>query len=443
MTSGQPGKMILSFTMPIFIGNVFQQFYNMADTIIVGKFVGNGALAAVGACGILTFLIIGFLTGLTAGFTVITAQHFGAGNMDAMRRSVASATVLAIVVSVIMTAGSMALMRNILFWMNTPEDIYEQAYSYIIVICGGIIAQVLYNLLASILRALGDSKRPLYFLIIAAVLNIILDLVFIIVFHLGAAGAAYATVVSQGVSGILCLIYIVKRVPLLHLVSDDWKIDWCQAKWQMKVGFPMAFQYSITAIGGIIVQSALNLFGSVAVAGFSAAVKVEQIVTQAFVALGTTMATYSAQNTGAGKIDRIRAGFWSASKMSAIYSVFAGTLLFFCGKYMTTLFVSENVAQITKYIDIYVKCAAVFFIPLALIFIFRNGIQGMGYGLMPMTAGIAELVGRSGAAVAATYLHSYTGICLASPIAWVMAATLLLFMYYRIMKKYKKTGMLR
>ena len=190
MTVGKPAQIILSFTLPIFVGNIFQQLYSMVDTVIVGKFVGNTALAAVGSCGTLTFLIIGFLMGLTAGFTVITAQHFGAGNMKAMRQSVASAAILSAVISVILTVLSMAMMENILHWMNTPDDMYDQAYSYIMVICGGIIAQVLYNLLASILRALGDSKRPLYFLVLAALLNIVLDLVFVLVFQWGVKGAA-------------------------------------------------------------------------------------------------------------------------------------------------------------------------------------------------------------------------------------------------------------
>lgn len=211
MIIGKPSKIILNFTIPIFIGNVFQQFYSMADTVIVGKFVGNSALAAVGACGTLTFLILGFLMGMTAGFTVVTAQHYGAGNHRAMRKSVASAAILSGIVSIVLTVTSMVLMRRVLHWMNTPADMFDQAYSYIMIICAGIVAQVMYNLLASILRAVGDSKRPLYFLILAALLNILLDLVFIIVFHMGAAGAAYATVISQGISGLACLFYNYKE----------------------------------------------------------------------------------------------------------------------------------------------------------------------------------------------------------------------------------------
>lgn len=442
MTTGRPAKMIFHFTLPIFIGNVFQQFYSMADTIIVGKFVGNSALAAVGACGTLTFLILGFLIGMTAGFTVVTAQHYGAGNQTAMRRSVVSAMFLSAVVSVLFTVLSMLLMKDVLRWMNTPSDMFGQAYGYIMIICGGIAAQVLYNLLASVLRAIGDSKRPLYFLCLSAVLNIILDLLFIIVFRQGTVGAAYATVISQGISGLLCLIYIVKKVPELHLQKEDWKIDWSLARWQMKIGFPMAFQYSITAIGTIVVQSALNMLGSVAVAGFSAATKIEQIVTQAYVALGTAMSTYCAQNAGAGRIDRIRRGFASATWMGGIYAVVTGILVFFVGKNMTVLFVSENIGRITDYVDTFLRCSAVSFVFLAVVNIYRNGIQGMGYGIMLMTAGIAELVGRCGAALIASHFGSYVGICLASPAAWVLASSLLLLMYYWIIRQYRIKGML-
>lgn len=435
MTVGKPSKMIIDFTLPIFAGNIFQQFYSMADTIIVGKFVGNEALAAVGACGTLMFLILGFLLGMTAGFTVVTSQHYGAGNMKAMRQSVASAAILSAVVSLVMTVLSMSFMRQILHLMNTPADMYGQAYGYIMVICGGIAAQVLYNLLASILRALGDSRRPLYFLIIAAGLNIVLDLLFIIVFHMEAAGAAWATVVSQGVSGLLCLIYIVLKVPELHLKKEDWRINPDLAKWQMRIGFPMAFQYSITAIGTIAVQTALNSLGSVAAAGFAAASKIEQIVTQAYVALGTTMATYCAQNVGAGEKERVRQGFRSATWIGIVYAIVTGAVIAFAGKYITPLFVSGNVNAIMGYVDTYLKCASMFFVPLVFVNVYRNGIQGMGYGMLPMMAGIAELIGRTGAAVIGAHFGSFRGICLASPAAWVLAGGLLIIMYVKIMKR--------
>jgi len=434
LTTGNPGKIIFNFTLPIFIGNVFQQFYSMADTIIVGKFVGTKALAAVGSTGTIMFLINGFILGMTAGFTVLTAQKFGAGDMKAMRKTVGNAAILAIIMSLIMTVLGMMAMKPLLGIMKTPDDIFKDAYAYIMVICGGIAAQMLYNFLSSVLRALGNSKVPLYFLILAALLNIVLDMVFIIAFHMGAAGAAWATVISQGISGILCLLYIAKKVPVLHLHREDWEIDKNLAGWQLKIGLPMAFQYSITAIGTIVVQSCLNILGSTAAAGFAAASKIEQVFTQAYVALGTTMATYCAQNMGAGKYTRIRKGFKSATLIGFIYAVVTGVIIFFVGKYMTIFFVSENVNQIMEYVDIYLRCVSVSFLPLVIVNLYRNGIQGMGYGLLPMTAGIAELVGRSGASLIASHFGSYMGICLASPAAWVLAGTLLLIMYFEIMK---------
>ena len=432
MTVGSPGRAILNFTIPIFIGNIFQQLYNMADAVIVGKFVGPQALAAVGSCGTIMFLILGFLLGLTAGFTVITSQYFGAGNKKAVRQSVASAAILSAAISVIMTVGSMLAMKQILAWMNTPSDIYGEAYGYIMVICGGIAAQVLYNLLASILRALGNSKVPLYFLVLAAFLNVVLDLVFIIVFHMGAAGAAFATVISQGVSGLLCLVYIGKKVPELHLKKEDWKINWSMAGWQMKIGLPMALQYSITAVGTIMVQAALNTLGSLAVAGFAAASKIEQVVTQAYVALGTAMATYCAQNTGAGRFDRIRQGFGASTLIGCIYAVLTGAAVILGGTDLTILFVSEQVNEIMHLADIYLKCVAVTFIPLAVVNIYRNGIQGMGYGLLPMLAGVAELIGRGSVALISASRGSYIGTCMASPAAWILAGGLLLIMYFGI-----------
>ena len=352
MTSGSPMKMILSFTFPIFIGNVFQQFYNMADAVIVGKFVGTKALAAVGSTGTIMFLIYGFVVGMTAGFTVLTAQKFGAGDMKAMRQTMAGASILSLIVGVILTAAFMILMKPWLMAMNTPEDIFADAYAYIMIVSAGILAQMLYNLLASVLRALGNSKVPLYFLILSALLNIVLDLVLIIVFHMGAAGAAVATVVSQGVSGLLCLVYIVKCVPVLRMSRDDWRPSGHLLKTQMRIGIPMALQYSITAIGTMMVQSSLNILGSTLVAAYTAAGKIEQVVSQAYVALGTTLATYSAQNIGAGDVPRIRRGFRATTWIGVIYSFAAAALVMTVGKYMTYLFVSEDVELIMDSVDL-------------------------------------------------------------------------------------------
>ena len=434
MTSGRPMKIIINFTLPIFIGNVFQQFYNMADAVIVGKFVGTGALAAVGSTGTIMFLIYGFVVGMTAGFTVLTAQKFGAGDMYAMRRTVAGASILSLIIGAVLTAAFMILMKPWLTVMNTPEDIFADAYAYIMIISGGILAQMLYNLLASILRALGNSKVPLYFLILSALLNIVLDLVLIIVFHMGAAGAAVATVISQGVSGLLCLVYIIKKVPMLRMTREDWHPSGALLKTQIRIGIPMALQYSITAIGTMMVQSSLNILGSTLVAAYTAAGKIEQVVTQAYVAMGTTMATYGAQNMGAGNVSRIRQGFKACTVIGIVYAVLSAALVMTVGKYMTYLFVSEDVGVIMDSVNIYLWCVGIFFIPLAVVNIYRNGIQGLGYGLLPMMAGVAELVGRGVVAVIAAGRKSYLGVCLASPAAWVLASVLLIAMYYYIVK---------
>ena len=435
MTKGSPTRIILGFTLPLFLGNVFQQFYNMADTIIVGQFVGTGALAAVGSTGTIMFLITGFATGLGTGFTILTAQRFGAGDMKGMRRSVFTAAVLTVIVSVLVTAVSVIFMHPLLSLMQTPADIYDDAYAYIIVIMWGLAAQMLYNLLSALLRAIGNSRMPLYFLILAAVLNVILDLVFIINFKMGTAGAAYATVISQGVSGLLCLLYIVKAVPIFRLSRRDMVMDGKMMAEQLKVGLPMALQFSITAIGSIMVQTSLNMLGSTLVAAYTAAGKIEQILTQAYVALGTAMANYSAQNVGAGDIPRIRQGFRAATIWGSVYSVAAGVLIMTVGKYLTYLFVSEDAAMLLDSVDLYLKCIGFFFIPLNIVNAYRNGLQGLGYGLLPMTAGVAELAGRGVIAVISARYSSYFGICMAGPAAWVLAGGLLVVLYFYIVKK--------
>lgn len=433
MTSGSPMKIILWFTLPIFIGNVFQQFYNMADAVIVGKFVGNNALAAVGSTGTIMFLINGFVIGMTAGFTVLTAQKFGAGDERGIRKSVTGAAWLSLIVGLILTAAFMVFMKPLLTLMNTPADIFDDAYAYIMIISGGILAQMLYNLLASILRALGNSRVPLYFLILSAVLNIVLDLVFVIVFQMGAAGAAVATIISQGVSGLLCLVYIGKKVQLLRMTKEDWKPQTTLLSAQLKVGIPMALQYSITAIGTMMVQSSLNILGSTLVAAYTAAGKIEQVVTQAYIAMGTTMATYGAQNMGAGDVPRIRQGFKACTIIGIVYSFIAAAFVMTAGKYMTYLFVSEDVGTIMNSVDIYLKCVGIFFIPLAVVNIYRNGIQGLGYGLLPDDGGNRGTDRKRRGRCHSGGTEELSGRLSCKPAAWILAGGLLIVMYYYIM----------
>jgi len=438
MTKGSPLKLISKFAIPLVIGNIFQQLYNMADTIIVGRFVGRDALAAVGSTGTIMFLIIGFMQGLTAGFTVVTAQRFGAGDYDNVKRSFCMASILGAVLTLLTTILSVTGMEWLLRLMNTPDDIFEQAHTYITIICMGLVFNILYNLMASFLRAVGNSKMPLYFLLLSATTNVVLDLFFVISFDMGVAGAALATVVSQGLSGILCLIYILLKVPVLSPAGEHWKLDYKLMGRQLGIGFPMALQFSVTAIGTIMVQSALNTLGSLVVAAYTAASKVEQLVTQPFMAMGMTMATYGGQNRGVNDFARIRKGVKVSLIMTTVYAIVVGLIITNAVEYLIPLFTDENLDQIIPYAQSYVNICAMFFVPLGAIFPLRNVMQGMGFALIPMMGGVIELFARAITAKIAEHYESFEGICCANVAAWLSAAVFLLIMYTISMKKIKK-----
>lgn len=435
MTKGNPLKLITKFIIPLIIGNIFQQLYSMVDTIIVGRFVGVDALAAVGATGSICFLILGFTQGLTTGFTVLTAQRFGANDLDGMRKSIANAAILSVIVTAVMTTLSITCMDLLLKWMNTPEDIFAMAKEYVVIICAGICCSVLYNLLASILRAIGNSVVPLVLLVISSVINIVLDYVLIVYVHMGVGGAAVATVISQGVSGVLCLFYIMKKVPLLHVAKQHWVPDGQCIRNQMVIGVPMALQFSITAVGTILVQSALNLLGSTVVASYSVSCKVEQLVTQPFLAMGATMATYSAQNRGVNDLGRIRSGVRIANIMSAIYAVVIYFVVCSILPFAIKLFVTENIDTVYSYAKVYIELCGLFFIPLGMIFIYRNTMQGCGYAFWPMMGGVVELVVRCVAAFVAARMLSYTGVCIANAGAWLGAGIFLWICYQFVMRR--------
>lgn len=439
MTKGSPAKLIARFIIPIIIGNLFQQLYNMADTIIVGHFEGVKALGAVGATGSIIFLIIGFTQGLTTGFTVLTAQRFGAGDREGMKRSIGSAYVLSAILSVLMTVVSITQMDKLLHLMNTPDDIYPMTKAYIVIICAGLVCNVLYNLLASFMRAIGNSVVPLVFLVIAAVLNVVLDWIFIGTLGMGVAGAAYATIISQGVSGVLCLVYMLVKVPSLRISKRHWIFEGQCVKNQLAIGLPMALQYSITAIGAILVQSALNLLGSTVVAAYSVACKVEQFVTQPYGAMGTTMATYGAQNRGVNDLDRIKKGVKSAGIMTIVYSIVIYGVLLLIFPFMIRMFIGEaEVASVFEYVKTYVVLCGAFFIPLGLIFVYRHVLQGCGFGFLTMLGGVVELVSRAVVAFFAARHKSYDGVCFANVSAWVMAAIYFFILYLILMKHMEK-----
>ncbi len=437
MTEGKPLKMILSFSIPLLIGNLFQQLYNMADSVIVGRMVGMNALAALGATGAIFFLIIGSVMGLTTGFSIITAQRFGAGDEEGVRRSLAMSILLCIFFTVLLTAISVLTARPLLSLMNTPADIFEDAWLYIVIIYAGLGASMYYNLVANVLRALGDGKTPLYFLIFSSILNVVLDIYLIKQFHMGVAGAAVATVIAQLVSALGCTLFISRKFPILHLRTEHFRLDKKNALAHLHVGVPMAIQFAITAIGVMVMQAALNNFGSVAIAGFTAANKVETLVTQPFVAIGITMATYCGQNRGARKMDRIRQGVRIALAIGFCATIFAALLNIFGGRFFTQLFITDknDLENALYYAQQYLNIIAVFYVTLAVLYVFRNSLQGMGEAAVPVFGGFMELVARVVVSIFLPLKLGYVGVCLATPAAWIAADIPLLLRYIFKMKK--------
>lgn len=435
MTKGNPLKIFIFFSIPLLIGNVFQQLYSMVDTIIVGRFVGVEALAAVGSTGSMFFLVNGMILGLTSGFGVLVAQKFGAKDEVAIKKAVASNIILTLVLTVFITIIALLVKNPLLRMMNTPDNIFNDASTYITIIFAGIITQALYNMAAGILRALGDSKTPLYFLMVSSIVNVILDLVFIINFKMGVSGAAYATNIAQGFSAVLCLIYSYKKFQVLRLKKEDFKVELSYYTKHLKVGVPMGLQFSVTAVGIIIVQSAINVFGSTVIASYTASSKVLQLVMQPATSFGVTIANYSGQNLGAGRFDRIKSGMKIINKVSIITSLLAGLVLIFLGKYFVRLFIENPTAEIFTYSQLVFNYSAVFFIPLGFIFVYRNVLQGMGESFMPMMAGVLELIARSIVAFTLPKYIGFTGICLSDPVAWIAASVFLMITYYKKMKK--------
>lgn len=438
MTIGSPMKLLLSFSVPLLFGFWFQQFYSMVDAIIVGRLLGVKALAGVGATGSINFLIIGFCLGICNGFAIPVAQRFGAKDYSAMRRFVANCTWLSIFFAVVMTTVVVYFCKDILIWMKTPEDIFEYSYIYILIIFIGIPATFLYNILSGVIRSLGDSKTPLYFLILSSLLNIVLDLLLIIVFKMGVAGAAVATVASQLISGILCLVYMIKKFEILHITKDEWKMDASCMKILCGMGIPMGLQYSITAIGSVILQTAVNTLGSIAVAAVSAGGKVSMFFCCGFDALGSTMATYGGQNVGAGKLDRIGKGLKDCVLLGSVYSVIAFVILYFFGGQLSALFVNSTETEMLGNAALFLLVNSSFYIPLALVNIVRFLIQGMGFSPLAIMAGVFEMVARILAAIILVPKLGFLGVTFANPLAWVMADIFLIPAYFYVKKKLQK-----
>ncbi len=435
MTTGSPLKSILRFCVPLLIGNLFQQFYNLADSILVGRILGLNAFAAVGTTGALSFLILGFATGSCSGLAIPIAQSFGAGDLEGVRRRTAQLVWLGFGITAIIRLICFVWTDDLLRLMNTPAEIFDDAYRYIFIVFMGVGATMLYNLSSAVLRSLGDSRTPLHFLIAAAVVNVILDILFMKYLHFGVEGAAWATVLSQLASGIACLVYMAKKIPVLNLHHDDMKPDWKRICYMAAIGVPMGLQFAITAVGSIILQGAVNGLGAQAVAAVSAASKVHNVVAAPLETCGIAMATYCGQNLGAGQYARIRRGIWSTTAAAMIYCALAFVFNYSAGRGMATLFVSPSEVMILQDVQKYLVIQSVFYPMLAVIFIFRNGLQGMGYSNQAMMAGVSELIARALVSFGLVGSLGFTAVCYANPAAWLFADGVLLVLYVRVMRR--------
>ena len=424
LTTGSPMRLIIGFALPTLFGMLFQQLYNMVDAMIVGKLLGSAALAAVGSTGSVNFFVIGFCMGVCNGFAIPVAQRMGAGEPSKMRRYVANAAWLSVLFAVVLTVATGLLCRQILTVMLTPADIFANAYTYIFVIFMGIPATFLYNLLAGIIRSLGDSKTPVYFLALSSVLNILLDFALILGFRAGVAGAAIATVASQGVSGIACLLYMRKRYPILRMTKEERRLDLHSCGVLCAMGIPMGLQYSITAIGSIVLQSSVNALGSLYVAAVAAGGKVYQLLACPFDAMGATMATYCGQNVGACRLDRLSRGIRSCALLGLGYSVIAFCAMLRFAPQCALLFLDSrelDAALLTQLAARYILIQSAFFFPLSLVNIVRFSIQGMGFSPFAILAGVLEMAARTGVGMLLVPTFGYTAACFASPAAWVCA----------------------
>ena len=440
MTTGSPFRLILGFAVPMLMGLLFQQFYSMVDTIIVGKYLGVSALASVGSTSSINFMIIGFCTGVCSGFSIPVAQRFGAGDHHGLRCFVANAGWLSAIFSAVMTVIVCFLCMDILRWMDTPDDIIQGAYDYIFIIFAGIPVTYLYNILAGIIRSLGDSRTPVYFLLLSSVINIFLDLFTILVMGMGVEGAAYATVISQAISGVLCFLYMRSHFPILRMTREERKFNLRMAKILCGIGIPMGLQYSITAIGSVILQTAVNGLGSLYVAAISAGNKLTLFFTCPFEALGATMATWAGQNVGAGKIDRVKEGVKYALLIGCVYAVAAFVILTLFSKYLALLFLDADEVSTIGNVSLFLFGNSLFYIALVFVNVVRFSIQGMGFSTFAILAGVFEMFARTFAGMCLVPIFGYPAACFASPMAWIAADIFLVPAFLHCIKRLKSSS---
>lgn len=435
MTEGKSLPLLLKFTVPLLLGNLLQQTYSLIDAAIVGQFLGIHALASIGASTSVVFLIFGFCNGCCNGFAIPVAQKFGARDYDALRRYVYVSLKISIVISLFLAILTSWLCADILKLMKTPEVIFENAYWYLFIAFVGIPFTFFYNLLAAIMRALGDSNTPFWFLLFSTVLNILLDLFAILVLGWGVPGAAIATLVSQVVSALACYWYLMHRFDILRAQSDEKRYDGRIARTLLEIGVPMGLQFSITAIGSMMLQSANNALGTACVAAFTAAIRIKMFFLCVYESVGISIATYVGQNYGAGKLQRIMDGVKTAFMMMMVYSLFVGVLLWFTTEQMVMLFVDASEAEVIEKATLFMHVAAVLFPLLGTLCLFRSAIQGMGYTKLAMISGVTEMFARTGVSIWAVPLWGFTAVAFGDSVAWFAADCFLVptfFYLYRV-----------
>ena len=438
MTEGEPAKLILFFTLPLIAGNIFQQLYAFVDTLIVGRFLGVDALASVGCTGSLMFLMIGFIAGLTGGLTIVTGQRFGAKDEKGVRQSTACCIIIGVGSGIVLSIIGVLFCRTFLVWMQTPPEILEGAYDFISIVFAGMMNFVFLQLQTNLIRALGDSKMPTIILASALVINIILEPIAILVFEWGIPGAALATVAAQLCGNILAFVYIVKKVPILHVRREDWKLTRDMYKTHLRIGLPMGFQTSIIAIGAIVLQIALNNLGPIAVASYAASQKVDSIAMMPMMSFGLAMAAYTAQNYGARKYARIAEGVKKCIYMSVSFSIVAGIFLVTFGADIMKIFVGDAETTVIEYGQQYLVIQSACYWILSLLFIFRCTLQGLGQSTVPTLAGVMELIMRSAAALILCSMFGFLGACWASPMAWFGSCVPLAIAYFITRNRMRK-----
>ncbi|MCR4854266.1 MAG: MATE family efflux transporter [Prevotella sp.] len=440
MTVGSPTRGIVRFALPLVCGYILQQMYMVIDAAIVGRFVGVGALAAVGASSSIMFLIMGFASGCCSGFSIPVAQAFGAKDMEDMRRYVAGGIRLSAVIAALMTLITCLLCAPILRMVNTPEAIFADAYTFLFLQFLAIPFTIAYNLLSSFIRALGNSKTPFYFLIFSSVVNILLDFLLIVALGMGVEGVGLATMLAQACSAWLCWRYIRRQMPLLIPLSDERRYDHRRALHLLNNGVPMGLQFSITAIGSIMLQSANNALGTVYVAAFTTAMRVKYLFTCVFENIGVAMATYCGQNIGANQVHRIALGIRSAIKIMLVYFLFTVAVIWPFADEMMMLFVDSSQTAIVDNAALFMRIANYFYPVLGLLTILRYSIQGLGYSNLSMLSGVMEMLARTGVSLWLVPALGFLGVIYGDPVAWISADLFLvpcMFFLYRHLKKKK------